>query len=106
MAIVELFLLTGLGCLTGWLLYTANQQRQQERQMENAFYQLLEDQDSRISSIQLAAKAKVNPQIVKEYLEQQAKSFSALPEVDADGSTFYRFPQLHFKSASDSDKEF
>ena len=106
MAIVELFLLAGLGGLTGWLLYTTNQQRQQERQMENAFYQLLEAQGSRISLLQLVAKAKVNPQIAKDYLEQQAKLLDAVPEVDADGNTFYRFPQLHFESPSDSDIEF
>lgn len=97
MAIIEYVLIITLGVTAGWLFYSATRQRQLQQQVENAFYQLLETQDSYISLIQLAVTAKVEPQIAQQYLERQVKFLGAIPEVDADGNTLYRFPKLHLQ---------
>lgn len=94
MAIFEVIVIIVLGALAFLLFSGAVQHRQQQIQMENAFYQLLENQDSCISLIQLAAVARVDVQRAKQYLELQVKMLEAVPEVDADGDTFYRFPKL------------
>jgi len=71
---------------------------QQERRLREAFYYLLESQEGCISLIQLAATARADAEPAKTYLENQAAVFSALPEVDADGNTFYRFPKVQPRS--------
>ncbi|MFB2919187.1 MULTISPECIES: hypothetical protein [Aerosakkonema] len=94
MAIIELiFLLTLAGMPVLLILRTVATSHKQQ-QLQNAFYQLLKEQNSRISLIQLAATAKVEPQLAQQYLEQQINTFGAVPEVDADGDIFYRFPKL------------
>jgi Fic family protein len=95
MAILELAFIVGLGGLVSLLLINATKENQQQRQLTDAFYQLLETQNGYISLIQLAVAAKVDAQLARQYLEHQAKAFAAVPEVDADGDTFYRFPKLH-----------
>ena len=100
MAIFEVILVIALGVMAVLLFYSATQHRQQQMQLENAFYQLLEAQDSCISLIQLAAAARVDIQRAKQYLERQVQMLDALPEVDADGDTFYRFPKLRRRPAS------
>jgi len=71
------------------------------QQLDDAFYQLLESQGSCISLIQLTAAARVDVQQARQYLERQVQMFGAVPEVDADGDTFYRFPKLHRRSSAD-----
>ncbi len=100
MAIFEVILVIALGVMAVLLFYSATQHRHQQMQLENAFYQLLEAQDSCISLIQLAAAARVDIQRAKQYLERQVQMLDALPEVDADGDTFYRFPKLRRRPAS------
>ncbi len=101
MAILEVLLVIALGVLAVLLFDSAIQHRQQQSQMENAFYQLLEDQDSCISLIQLAAAARVGPKRARQYLERQVQMLEAVPEVDADGDTFYRFPKLRLRPYSE-----
>ncbi len=108
MPIVDLLLVIVLGILGILLLRGVPQNRQQQlqqafnrQQLDDAFYKLLEEQKGYISLIQLTAAARVDVQQAREYLEQQVKIFSAIPEVDADGDTFYRFPKLHGRSAVD-----
>lgn len=108
MPIVDLLLVIALAVLSVVLLRGAIPNRQQQlqdaftrQQLEDAFYQLLEQQDSCISLIQLTAKARVDVQQARKYLERQVQLFSAVPEVDADGDTFYRFPKLHRRTAAD-----
>jgi trans-aconitate methyltransferase len=101
MAILEMILIIALGGWAGVLFYNANQQRQMQMVLDNAFYQLLEAQDSCISLIQLSATARVDPQMAQQYLERQVKMLGAVPEVDNDGNTFYRFPKLHLRPSSD-----
>ena len=64
------------------------------QQLDDAFYQLLEQQNRCISLIQLTAASRVDVEQARKYLERQVQLFGAIPEVDADGDTFYRFPKL------------
>ena len=84
-----------------------NEQQQLEeafnrQQLDDAFYQILAEQDSCISLIQLTAAARVDVQQARKYLERQVQMFGAVPEVDADGDTFYRFPKLHRRPSADN----
>ena len=97
MAIFELVLVITLGIVAGFFFYSAAQHRQQQMQMDKAFYELLKAQESCISLIQLAASAKVEAQIARQYLECQTQIFGAVPEVDTEGDIFYRFPKLHLQ---------
>jgi len=94
MAIVEFMFVLALAGMAGLLIIRAINGERKQQQLQNAFYQLLKEQNGLISPIQMAAGARVDPQLAKQYLEAQVKTFEALPEVDADGDTFYRFPKL------------
>jgi len=98
MVAIEVVLVSGLAAIAGRILYNILQQRQHQSQLERAFYKLLESQDGCISLIQLAAAARVNGQLAKEYLEEQAIMFEAITEVDLNSGTFYRFPKLRSPS--------
>jgi hypothetical protein len=108
MPIVDLLLVITLVILAVVLLRAGPLNRQQQlesafnrQQLDDAFYQLLEEQNSCISLIQLTAKARVDGEQARKYLERQVKMFGAIPEVDADGDTFYRFPKLNKHSRAD-----
>lgn len=105
MPIVDLLLLITLVILAGVLFRAGPFNRQQQlesafnrQQLDDAFYQLLAEQNSCISLIELTAKARVDVEPARKYLERQVKMFGAIPEVDADGDTFYRFPKIHRSS--------
>jgi len=102
MLIIEGIFIIILASIAGALFYSATQQRQMQIQLENAFYQLLEAQDSCISLIQLAVNARVDAKVAQQYLERQVKMLDALPEVDTDGDTFYRFPKLRLRPSSNT----
>ncbi|WP_232228467.1 hypothetical protein [Lyngbya sp. PCC 8106] len=95
MAFIEYFSIAGLGVLVGLLIFRVGGNQDQNRRLDNAFYQLLDIQDSRISLIQLAATAQVSAEVAQDYLERQARVFSALPDIDDEGNTFYQFPRLN-----------
>jgi hypothetical protein len=108
MPIVDLLLLITLVILAGVLLRFGPLNRQQQlenafnrQQLDDAFYQLLEEQGSCISLIQLTAASRVDVEHTRTYLERQVKMLGAIPEVDADGDTFYRFPKLHKRPRAD-----
>ena len=108
MPIVDLLLVITLVILGVVLLRAGPLNRQQQlnnafnrQQLDDAFYQLLEEQNSCISLIQLTAKARVDGEQARKYLEHQVKMFGAVPEVDADGDTFYRFPKLYRRFRAD-----
>jgi hypothetical protein len=108
MPIIDLLLIITLGLLAVALLRGITPSRQQQleaafnrQQLEDAFYKLLEEQGSCISLIQLSAAARVDVQQARQYLERQVQLFAAVPEVDADGDTFYRFPKLHKRPSAD-----
>jgi len=94
MPILEIIFVVAASVMAIMLFHSTSQQQQQQRQLENAFYQLLEAQNSCISLIQLAAAARVDAQVAKQYLDRQIQLLGAMPEVDNDGDTFYRFPKL------------
>ncbi|HEY9605383.1 MAG TPA: hypothetical protein V6C85_27510 [Allocoleopsis sp.] len=108
MPIVDLLLVITLLALAVVLVRVGPLNRQQKmedafnrQQLDDAFYQLLEDQSSCISLIQLTAASRVDVEQVRKYLERQVKMFGAVPEVDADGDTFYRFPKLQKRPRAD-----
>lgn len=108
MPIVDLLLVITLVILGVVLLRVGPLNRQQQlekafnrQQLEDAFYLLLEQQGSCISLIQLAARSRVDVQQARQYLDRQVQVFGAVPEVDADGDTFYRFPKLHGRPSAD-----
>lgn len=108
MPIVDLLLVITLVILAGVFLRVGPLNRQQQleeafsrQQLDDAFYQLLQEQGSCISLIQLTAASRVDVEQSRKYLERQVKMFGAMPEVDADGDTFYRFPKLQKRPRAD-----
>ncbi len=97
MPIIDIALVITIGGLIGAFLIRNRQVNQQRQQLEDAFYRLLEIQQGRISLIQLAMAARVEPQLAKRYLDSQVTAFEATAEVDGDGDTFYRFPKLRLE---------
>lgn len=94
MAVVEFAFVISLGVLLVLGAINSVKSNQRQQQLEMAFYQLIENQNGQISLIQLAASARVDADIARQYLERQAKVFGATLEVDADGDSFYRFPKI------------
>ncbi|ABG50636.1 hypothetical protein Tery_1311 [Trichodesmium erythraeum IMS101] len=94
MAIIEIVILTGLGIVLGAFIVNMLNNRQQQRILDDAFYKLLQLQNGKVSLIQLAAAAKVDAQVAQRYLENQVQIFSAILEIDEQGDTFYKFPNL------------
>jgi hypothetical protein len=90
MGAIELLILLGLGVVTAGFIRNANRRKR----LEAAFYQLLRQQDSCISLIQLIAVAQVDSQTAKIFLDEQLRLLNGIPEVDDDGDTAYRFPKL------------
>jgi hypothetical protein len=90
MGLIQLLILLGLGAGTAGFIYKSNRRKR----LEAAFYQLLRQQDSCISLIQLMAISQVSSQTAKIFLDEQVRLLNGIPEVDDDGDTFYRFPKL------------
>ena len=95
MGLIELLLLLGLGAGTAGLISKSNRRKR----LESAFYQLLRQQDSCISLIQLMAISRVSSHSAKIFLDEQMRLLNGFPEVDEDGDTFYRFPKLKLPEA-------
>jgi hypothetical protein len=90
MGLIELLILLGLGAATAGFITKSNRRKR----LESSFYQLLRQQDSCISLIQLMAISQVSSQTAKVFLDEQMRLLNGIPEVDDDGDTFYRFPKL------------
>ncbi len=90
MGLIQLLILLGLGAGTAGFVYNADRRKR----LETAFYQLLRQQDSCISLIQLIAISQVSTQTAKVFLDEQVRLLNGIPEVDDDGDTFFRFPKL------------
>ena len=90
MGAIELLILLGVGVAAAKFISKSNQRKR----LESAFYQLLRQQDSCISLIQLMAISQVSSQTAKMFLDEQMRLLNGIPEVDDDGDTFYRFPKL------------
>ena len=100
MAILEFLLVIGLSGSVGLFVINNLNESKKKRQLDEAFYQLLETQNSQISLIQLAASARVEAEVAQQYLDRQVKIFSAILDVDDEGDTFYRFPRLRLPPSS------
>ncbi len=100
MAILEFLLVIGMSGLVGLFITNNLNENKQKRRLDEAFYQLLENQNSQISLIQLAASARVEAEVAQQYLDRQVKIFSAILDVDDEGDTFYRFPRLRLPPSS------
>jgi hypothetical protein len=90
MGLIELPLLLGLGIAIAVFISKSNRRKR----LESSFYQLLRQQDSCISLIQLMAISQVSSPDAKIFLDEQMRLLNGIPEVDDDGDTFYRFPKL------------
>ena len=99
MGLLQLLILLGLG--VGAAGFIQNLDRR--KRLDVAFYQLLRQQDSCISLIQLVAISQVNSQAVKIFLDEQVRLLDGIPEVDEDGDTFYRFPKLRLPALIHND---
>jgi hypothetical protein len=88
--IQQLLVLLGVGAGAAGLIY----QSDRRKRLESAFYQLLRQQDSCVSLIQLIAISQVSSQTAKIFLDEQVRLLDGIPEVDDDGDTYYRFPKL------------
>ncbi len=104
MAVLEWLLGFGGAALISFSLLTWAKNYQQQRRLREAFYYLLERDGGVITLIQLAASARVDAEPAKDYLETQARAFSALPEIDPEGNTFYRFPKVERSLLSAGDE--
>jgi hypothetical protein len=93
MGLIELLILLGLGAGTVGFISRSNRRKR----LESAFYQLLRQQDSYISLIQLMAISQVSSQNAKIFLDEQMRLLDGIPEVNDDGETFYRFPKLRLQ---------
>ena len=100
MAILEFLFVISLSGFAGLFVVNNLNEGKRKQRLDEAFYQLLENQNSQISLIQLAASARVEAQVAQEYLERQVKVFSAILDVDDEGDTFYRFPRLRLPPSS------
>ena len=90
MGLIELPILLGCGVAIAIFISRSNQQKR----LVSAFYQLLRQQDSCISLIQLMAISQVSSERAKIFLDRQIRLLDGIPEVEEDGDTFYRFPKL------------
>jgi hypothetical protein len=95
MGLIELLILLGVGAGAAGFISKSNRRKR----LEAAFYQLLRQQDSSISLIQLMAISQVSSQNAKIFLDEQVRLLDGFPEVDDDGDTFYRFPKLKLPAA-------
>jgi hypothetical protein len=91
MGLIQLLMLLGLGAGAARFVFNSNRRKR----LEGAFYQLLRQQDSCISLIQLVAISQVSSQDAKAFLDEQVRLLNGIPEVDDNGDTFYRFPKLN-----------
>jgi hypothetical protein len=94
MAVLEGLLMAGAVGLIVLSLLNVARRSEQEQRLRDAFYALLETQDSCVSLIQLAANSRADATRTKEFLDTQAQVFSAMLEIDPEGNTFYRFPKV------------
>ena len=94
MGLIELPILLGLGVAIAVFISRSNQRKR----LESAFCQLLRQQDSCISLIQLMAISQVSSQTTKVFLDEQVRLLDGIPEVEDNGDTFYRFPKLRLPS--------
>ena len=91
-----------------WQQWNRQKQRQQRQQARtNAqFYQLLQQQDGRISVLDFAMRTQLTGEAARDYLNTQAQAFAAFFETTLQGDIIYvfnlaavRYPSAHAEAA-------
>lgn len=73
----------------GWLLHTSLQAGHQA--LRERFFQLLQSNQGRLSLLDFATAARLEPAIARQHLDSWAKEFSATFEVSEAGEVYYVF---------------
>jgi hypothetical protein len=90
-------LLLAIAAASGaWHILQRYQQKQQRQQgnLDDIFYQLIQEYQGRMTVLDLAMNTKLPPQQVQEYLDQRAAEFSAQFEVTEQGGIVYYFETI------------
>ncbi|MBA3924000.1 MAG: hypothetical protein H0X31_20805 [Nostocaceae cyanobacterium] len=61
--------------------------------MQSIFYQLLRFGEGKVTVLQFAIAAQVEPTPAKEFLDEKAKEFNASYKVSDEGAVSYYFPE-------------
>lgn len=75
--------------LGGWLLHASS--RLERQAIRERFFQLLQTSQGRVSVLDFAATARLEPAIARQHLDYWAKEFSATFEVSDEGNIYYIF---------------
>lgn len=86
-------LAVGVGMGAFWLLKRYQEYKeQQQAQLQTTFYHLLQENNGRITVLDLSLKANLKPKVAQQYLEEQATDFAADFAVSDQGEMWYQFP--------------
>lgn len=89
----HLFLVITLTSGVGLVVRHFQQQQKQEQELLNSlFYKLIEENQGHITTLDLAMRAKLPANVVKEFLDRQARDFAAHYEITDQGGVIYYFP--------------
>lgn len=86
--------------LGGWLSLSLFRQSQQEKKalnqqvnnhLQSIFYQMLQDNNGRMTVAGFAIRSQLPPLTAREYLDEKAKEFNANYKVSEDGAISYQF---------------
>jgi len=89
----QLFLAITLTSTVGWAVTRFQQEQKQQQELLNSlFYQLIEENQGHITTLDLAMKAKLPANAVQEFLDRQATDFGAHYEITDQGGVIYYFP--------------
>lgn len=95
-------LLIGLPATVGgsWLIADARRRKrlQQERHLRQAFFQVLQLGEGKVTPLQLSMAAGLAGEEAKVYLDQRAREFDATFHVEEDGGLVYCFSAGHIES--------
>jgi hypothetical protein len=75
--------------LGGWLLHTSARLKRQA--IRERFFQVLQVSNGRVSVLEFAAAARLEPAMARQHLDYWAKEFSATFDVNDEGNIYYVF---------------
>ena len=76
----------------GWWRQRRWQRQNQQRELNQAFYELIQAQQGKVTILELAMKTHLTGEEARCYLDDRAREFSALFEVGDQGEMIYLFP--------------
>lgn len=84
-------ILAGVGG-AGWIWRYYHRQRQKRlTELNTVFYQLVKENQGRLTALDLAMKTQLPGEVVQQYLEKRAREFSANFEITEQGGILYYF---------------